>query len=69
MGSWQILHRQLGSGTYGTVYLARHRRTGVQVACKVIDQQRYNAHHNVGDREIRVLRSINHVSFSPPEQR
>ena len=31
-----IENKRLGKGSYGTVYLCRHRKTGDEFACKVI---------------------------------
>ena len=54
-------NKLLGSGTYGSVYLATHRLTGIQRAVKVLNIERvtsYNVRkiHN----EIMLLSKLNH---------
>jgi len=54
----------LGSGTYGSVYLATHHMTGIQRAVKVLDIERITSYnlrkiHN----EIMILRSLDHPNI------
>lgn len=54
----------LGSGTYGSVYLTTHHKTGKQYAVKVLDIERITSYnlrkvHN----EIMILRSIDHPNI------
>ena len=40
-----IENKRLGKGSYGSVYLCRHRKTGDEFACKVIRMNRINSHY------------------------
>jgi len=57
-------NKLLGSGTYGSVYLATHRLTGIQRAVKVLNIERITSYnlrkvHN----EIMILKSLDHPNI------
>lgn len=59
------LDKILGKGTYGSVYLATHRKSGLQRAVKILNFDRINSYnirkiHN----EIAILKSIDHNKIS-----
>ncbi len=54
--------KKLGSGGYGAVYLAKHKKTGVKVAVKAMQKGRiqdYEAFKN----EIAILKSLDHPNI------
>merc|ERR1719235_1459115 len=53
--------KRLGKGSYGSVYLCRHRRTEDHFACKVISLNKINSHYlRKLHLEIAVMKGINH---------
>ena len=53
--------RRLGKGSYGSVYLCKHRRTGDEFACKVIGLNKVNSHYlRKLHLEIAVMKEISH---------
>ena len=53
--------KRLGKGSYGSVYLCKHLRTGDQFACKVISLNKINSHYlRKLHLEIAVMKEINH---------
>ncbi|MFO1042797.1 MAG: FHA domain-containing serine/threonine-protein kinase [Planctomycetaceae bacterium] len=61
VGSYELL-RELGHGSMGVVYLARHRRTGREAALKVMSQHRESSHDalQLFLREASILSQLNH---------
>ncbi|ORY30246.1 kinase-like domain-containing protein [Naematelia encephala] len=58
IGKWQISNFVLGTGTFGTVNLAWHCDSRVQVACKTIHVR--TEAKEIMDLEIKILRQLNH---------
>jgi len=54
---YQILHQQIGKGTYSTIHLGKDLTTGQQVAVKVMDLRRYTREFS---SEARVLARLDH---------
>jgi serine/threonine protein kinase len=59
-------------GSYGSVYLCRHRKTGDEFACKVIGMNRINSHYlRKLHAEISIMKQVDHpnvikVRAAPP---
>lgn len=55
-------------GTFAKVQVAIHRRTKVQLAVKIMDRIRFGAPGISGgtdiEKEVAILQSVNHVSWS-----
>ncbi|KAL5989139.1 hypothetical protein ACLOJK_027241 [Asimina triloba] len=59
-----ILVRRIGSGSFATVWLARHRHVGAEVAIKEIDKKLLNSKVNNSLRkEITILQNIRHPNI------
>lgn len=53
--------KKLGKGSYGSVFLCRHRRTGDEYACKVISLNRINSHYlRKLHLEIAIMKEVTH---------
>ena len=53
--------KKLGKGSYGSVYLCKHRKTGDEYACKVIGMNRINSHYlRKLHMEICIMKEVDH---------
>jgi len=58
-------NKLLGKGTYGSVYLATHRISGIQRAVKILNIDRINSYHmRKLHNEIAILKSMDHNNIS-----
>jgi len=56
--------KRLGKGSYGSVYLCRHRKTGDEFACKVIGMNRINSHYlRKLHLEISIMKTVDHPNI------
>ena len=56
--------KRLGKGSYGSVYLCRHRKTGDEFACKVIGMNRINSHYlRKLHMEIAIMKQVDHPNI------
>jgi serine/threonine protein kinase len=51
-----IILKELGSGSFGSVYLAKHRTTGQKFAIKVIE----NSNSSTAQQEVEILKRTQH---------
>jgi hypothetical protein len=58
-GGWKIYNYPLGSGSFGIVHLASHAGN-LQVACKTVFGPPDKHHRETLQREIRILKAIDH---------
>lgn len=60
------IEREIGSGGFATVYLARHCKTGEKVAIKVIERQAATENGLVQyvEQELRIAAKLNHPSIA-----
>lgn len=58
---YQIFHDEiLGSGQFGVVYAAKHRRKPLQVAIKQVDKKRFQNKDNRLIHEVQILAGLHH---------
>ena len=56
--------KRLGKGSYGSVYLCRHRKTCDEFACKVIGMNRINSHYlRKLHMEIAIMKQVDHPNI------
>jgi hypothetical protein len=59
-----VENKRLGKGSYGSVYLCRHRKTGDEFACKVIGMNRINSHYlRKLHMEIAIMKQVDHPNI------
>jgi transcriptional regulator len=59
-----IESKMLGKGSYGSVYLCKHRKTGDEFACKVMSMSRINSHYlRKLHSEIAIMKEVDHPNI------
>ncbi|EEB08292.1 CAMK/RAD53 protein kinase Mek1 [Schizosaccharomyces japonicus yFS275] len=60
---YTISNRLLGCGGFSKIYMACNKKTGRQVACKIIDKSKLSSKHFLEDHEIKILRELKHPNI------
>lgn len=56
--------RRIGKGSYGSVYYCKHKKTGEEFACKVINVNRINSHYlRKLHLEINIMKEVDHPNI------
>lgn len=59
-----IENKRLGKGSYGSVYLCKHRKTGDEFACKIMGMNRINSHYlRKLHSEIAIMKVVDHPNI------
>ena len=58
-----LIGRQIGSGSFGTVYICTHIKTGSQRAVKVLPKSRVPEENAKIKQELEILRELDHPNI------